>query len=99
MNNVAKGEELLKEISSKISQVTPIVIGELVDKKTRVWCPYCKMYHFHGIEPDGTIGIGHRTAHCTIINENPFNESGYIIITQEIAQELHKINKWKHRGF
>jgi len=37
----------------------------------KVWCPFCLVYHLHG------IGEGHRAAHCAILT--PFREHGYYI--------------------
>ncbi len=37
----------------------------------RVWCPFCRKWHFHSEEE------GYRIAHC---NEgSPFRKSGYIL--------------------
>lgn len=57
----------------------------------KFWCPYCKMWHLHG------MGNGHRTAHCCDTNgsrsfEKPFYEHGYII-KMIPKKELRQIRK------
>ena len=38
----------------------------------RVWCAYCKRWHYHAGEP------GHRAAHCHVAT-SPYRQTGYIL--------------------
>lgn len=50
----------------------PVLLAvELPNKSLKVWCPFCRKNHIHG------IGGGHRNAHC--IKPTPFTETGYIL--------------------
>ena len=40
-------------------------------RQWRVWCPFCKSFHFHSPEP------GHRSAHC--VPPSPLRDTGYIL--------------------
>jgi len=40
----------------------------------KMFCPYCKVWHKHGIEKR----LGHRVAHCGDQN-SPFKATGYFI--------------------
>jgi len=39
--------------------IPALLIDSICDNQIRVWCPYCRDFHYHG----GTEG-GHRAAHC-----------------------------------
>jgi hypothetical protein len=65
----------------------PVLIG-VIDQKARpyskddlivkAWCPYCLVYHSHGIEKTmPSWAITHRVAHC--YKESPFCKTGYYI--------------------
>ncbi len=51
----------------------PVLLGHKTPTGIAVWCPFCKLYHQHG------VGDGHRAAHCDSGKGSPFNSSGYII--------------------
>ena len=38
----------------------------------RVWCAYCKRWHYHAAEP------GHRAAHCHVVT-SPYRATGYTL--------------------
>lgn len=47
------------------------------DTQAKVWCPWCRVWHFHG------WGNGHRSAHCAC-RLSPFRDTGYdVVITDE----------------
>lgn len=63
----------------------PILKGFIVGDQIKVWCPYCREFHTHGLA-DGFIAMNHhRVAHChdrsikgkTV--KSPFEEQGYYI--------------------
>ncbi len=45
----------------------------------RVWCRYCRAFHYHG------IGAGHRAAHCA--TTTPYTATGYTLIAPKADQE------------
>jgi hypothetical protein len=47
--------------------------------EVKVWCPFCKKYHCHGLDHDLENGKkSHRSSHCNI-DESPFNHGGYYL--------------------
>lgn len=67
----------------------PVLVAEPTkDGQWRVWCCYCRRYHFHGAV------MGHRTAHCSHPdkphNSNPYVSTGYYLVTREVAKRLSK---------
>ena len=54
----------------------PVLLAYKDDGFYKVWCPFCRLYHAHGM-----ASVGHRSAHCSEMGnyDSPFNETGYII--------------------
>jgi len=64
-----------------VVKVPPVLKCSISSSKrqAKVWCPYCKEYHFHGADPDLLAGeLSHRVAHCWSEN-SPFKETGYYL--------------------
>jgi len=54
----------------------PVVKCFIDGKSVKFWCPFCKVWHFHG-SCDGGEWSGHRVAHCA--EHTPFTDTGYIV--------------------
>lgn len=54
----------------------------------KVWCPYCRSFHQHGL-PGGSKKKAHRVAHC-FVEDSPFKKTGYFIqpFTAKEQQEM-----------
>ena len=60
-------------IENKLLKAAPELQAERnAEHQWRVWCRYCKCYHYHGAEP------GHRRAHC--LKRTPYTETGYVLL-------------------
>jgi len=56
----------------------PVLKGFLTETHLRVWCPYCRAFHYHG------KGEGHRAAHC--VKDNPLRQTGYYVAVYTKAE-------------
>lgn len=65
----------------------PVLKGFIVGNQIKVWCPYCRDFHTHGLEDGFKAMNHHRVAHCYQrfaygkLREcmSPFKETGYYI--------------------
>ena len=66
----------------------PIMLGFPTETQVMVWCPHCKMWHYHGKEN------GHRVGHCANIpGREHLLHRDYIVqaISKTGAKELIEI--------
>ena len=59
----------------------PLLVGFLTydRRQVKVWCPFCRRWHYHGVDEDMLNNKGsHRVGHCDHI-EFGFRVSGYYI--------------------
>ena len=78
-------------MTTKYKRGIPVLIGELVKEpppgswgQCRVWCPWCRRYHFHGTDYAGNFE-GHRVAHCS---SGPFEDTGYYVVSSKTAARM-----------
>jgi hypothetical protein len=59
----------------------PVLQGEKEGGQVRIWCEFCRKYHYHGW-PGSLNEISHRVAHC-IKEDSPYQDTGYYIEVKE----------------
>ncbi len=73
-----------------IDSSIPVLVGEPANAaECKVWCPWCRRYHFHGMDPDGSFN-GHRAAHC---HGGPFQDTGYYVVDRKTAARLRPVQR------
>lgn len=83
----------------------PLLLAEIDDKNNvKVWCPFCGIYHHHGVGRDEERNKPmRRAAHCdrssyrltesgrmVSITRSPFLETGYWYIDKKLADKRTK---------
>jgi hypothetical protein len=63
----------------------PVLIAEPTSDGIylRVWCPWCRQFHYHGLAG----GEGHCAAHCA---DGPLKTRGYYIVFVGTAQRMDR---------
>jgi hypothetical protein len=90
MNQAFRGKEMthddgMTSMKRVKKERIPVMLGETVENPlgqrwTRVWCPFCVRYHYHG-GYEGVVKslrMGHRQAHCSE-EWSPLRDRGYYI--------------------
>jgi hypothetical protein len=69
-----------RELEAIQKQGVPVLRATYLTKsQIHVWCPYCIREHHHGIGGGKPFTPTHRSAHCHIQPESPFEKTGYFI--------------------
>ena len=65
---------VINVLQKKEYKDTPVLIAFRKNEHFVIWCPYCRIWHTHG------IGDGYRIAHCDPLANSPLKKTGYILV-------------------
>jgi hypothetical protein len=73
----------------------PVVRGWIIQEheQVKIWCSWCRRFHYHGAPGAELAPLEHRVCHCTR-PDGPYHRRGYLIDLNHGEQPPKGIRPW-----